>query len=424
MKHRKNITDEELIKLLNEAKPSFIVPRAVDEKTRKLIRANTVKNAVPKKKSGKVLVLRVSTAIAASIIVCISLFLVVNHIRTRDISTGVFKVESVGDFSIIRHGETVLKNAKAGIVSGDILKTGTDGRCRLRLNSAEIVLTPETSLSIENLDNNNKTVFISFIKSGTIAVHSKKLGKDSSIIVRTRNAVVSVKGTRFCVTANSATGTRVSVSEGKVLLEGKKLEAVTIEKNNTADVRIDNRLNVRYDPVASEKVNSILRLRTVPEGIKTIADQELEHGDDTTDLDGFKYLGSVTVKGSDVWKKSGISVKSGDTIRIIAFGKVRIDPTSQIDISPDGYPNLKTWQDSSYSNASLGTLLLRVDYQVYNAGSDKIINIDRTGEITLMANDGENNSSDNIGSFDVKIYIKEDEKKSHNSINLDKEQLY
>jgi hypothetical protein len=420
MKHRMNMTDEELIQLLQEAKPAYIVPRGVDEKTRKLIRANTVRNTVPVKKTGKVMFLKISSAIAASIIVCISLFLVVNHIRNRDISTGVFKVESTGDFCIIRHGETVLKNVKAGIVSGDILKTGKNGRCRLRLNSAEIVLTPETSLSIENLDNNNKTVFISSIKSGTIAVHSRKLGKDSSIIVRTRNAVITVKGTRFCVTANSATGTRVSVSEGKVLLEGKKQEAVTIEKNNTADIRIDNRLNIRYDPVASEKVNSILDLRTAPEGVKTIAEQNSGNEIDTTELDGFTYLGSVTVKGSDVWKKSGISVKSGDIVRIIASGKVKIDPTSQIEISPDGYPNLKIWQDSSYSNASLGTLLLRVDYQVYNAGSDKIINIDRTGEITLMANDGENNSSDNIGSFDVKIYIKLDKNKSHNSINLNK----
>jgi hypothetical protein len=130
-------------------------------------------------------------------------------------------VEVSGDVQIMDADRRVWTSAAAGalLLAGDTIKTGEDGRVRIRFKSGMVDIFETTVLRIPSLgeDPRQKDIRQVEIEDGSAKFNINKQGAKRKFEFKTRHIQGGVKGTRFTVKSDTDTS-RVAVYEGEVVV--------------------------------------------------------------------------------------------------------------------------------------------------------------------------------------------------------------
>jgi hypothetical protein len=117
-----------------------------------------------------------------------------------------------------------------------------------------------------------------------------------------------------------------------------------------------------------------------------------------------------TINGNESWRRTGIEVKRGQKIEILAVGIVRWAPDGieKIDVGPDGtrppYRDGWNYYHFPFPEAGIGSLVMRIGKGIYPAGASVVVEAEDSGFIEFMIND--DRLDDNSGQFHVKVNVK------------------
>jgi hypothetical protein len=344
--------------------------------------------------------LRISAvaAVAALCFICTAILLG-GYFRMADDTAKGISVNGKGDFFIVRNGVRIGKSAMSLLQRGDILTTGRDGLLRLTYSGGIVVLAQSSSLRIDDIAINGAVLFLASLNTGSVAVQSEKLEKGSSLRIRTRDTDVAVRGTRFLVSSDAHTGTRVVVSEGKVLLNSEHSSPVVVDSHDKVTITGQRVLrsvksdedSAVMDSLLNEKMGKATHVKSTCFDDKRIVK---------------KYTHNL--RSNVMWDKTGIIIKEGDIVTVSAEGLVNLW-SSVGPRSADGadIPNNGGWRICE--NIRFGALLLRIDGKIYPVGSHDVFSATHAGEIEMTVNDTYGGFNDNVGSLDVSIVVREDE---------------
>lgn len=397
MKMKKIINDDRLEAMFRSAKPTGTVPPLKDEAILSMIRSRTVKTGVRRIPIfGKPV--RAVAAAAAVCLICVSVLLVGN--MSRDDSGGI-TVNGRGDFFISRDGVKLGKSAMAFLRRGDVLSTGCDGILRLTYSGGIIVLAHSSSLRIDDIALNGAVLFLASLNNGSVAVQSDKMQKGSSMRIRTRDADVAVRGTKFLVSADESTGTKIIVNEGKVLLNSDNHSPLVVDSRSKVTVSGQRLLrsvksaadSYAMDALLNEKTGDDLRAR-------------VEKADDDRTVKKYCY----TLSPEKMWEKTGIMINEGDIVSVSAEGMVNLWPNYVGPKTADGADVIGYDSTRICPNIKFGMLLLRIDGRIYPVGSHDVFSATHAGEIEVVINDTYGGFSDNAGSLNISFVIREEKK--------------
>jgi hypothetical protein len=372
MKRKYDRIDSEIAKILGESMPVSTPPPTADDRILSMIAAET-KPASGIKQKSFFTIPRIAVACITIIIGVVISIAFLKHSRQVYRDTGLCLTESNGEVNILRNSETIGTDRITRLKSGDTIKTGGSGKYNIILRDAIVKINGKSSLRINELRDSSNTVFISRLHEGLINVHTKKLNKNSLITIQTYNARISVRGTSFSVYTVSGKITRVSVSDGKVLIENKNNETAIVEAHQEAFVYNDNKIRI-HSITDNKKKGTALQSAT------------------------------VRIYASQKWQKTGIFAKKGDTVHISASGTVTVDGSDFNEISPDGKYIMSIYS-TIMPQTNFGTLILRVGDTVLSIGSGKTFYSDCDGEVEMCINDCAMCYDDNKGSFVVNIAV-------------------
>lgn len=117
-----------------------------------------------------------------------------------------------------------------------------------------------------------------------------------------------------------------------------------------------------------------------------------------------------TINGNESWRRSGIEVRPGQKIEILAGGNVRWAPdgSEKIMVGPDGarppYRDGWNYYHFPFPEAGIGSLVMRIGKGIYPVGSSAVVEAEDAGFIEFMVND--DRLDDNSGQFHVKVNVK------------------
>jgi len=317
MKINKMINDEELKALFDNAKPVDQIPGVIDSRIVDMIRAKTS----PVKDSrygmfsgfGGIRIPAIVAAVAVCFI-CAGIFLSGYFSMNGDTSNGI-TVNGRGDFFIIRNGVKIGKSAMSLLQRGDILTTGRDGILRLSYTGGIVVLAHSSSLRIDDIAINGAVLFLASLNDGSVAVQSEKLEKGSSVRIRTRDADVAVRGTKFLVSSDESTGTHVAVSEGKVLLNSENNSPVVVDSHDKVTINGQRLLRSVTSNEDSEVMDSLLNAKmgkAMRVKSSSFDDERIVN----------KY--TRTLRSNVMWERTGVAIKEGDIVTVSAEGFVTL----------------------------------------------------------------------------------------------------
>lgn len=111
---------------------------------------------------------------------------------------------------------------------------------------------------------------------------------------------------------------------------------------------------------------------------------------------------TVTIRGNEQWKSTGVTVQAGDAVRFQASGNVRFSPDPADNAAPQGAANRHTVAGAPLPQQPGGALLGRVgDGQPFLIGNQSSVTMGTSGLLLLGIND--DNVADNSGEFSVVI---------------------
>ncbi len=402
MKTKKMINDEELKTLFDNAKPVDQIPEDTDSRIVDMIRAKT--SPVKDSRYGMfrgfsgIRIPAIAAAVAVCF-VCAGIFLGGYFRMNSDTSKGI-TVNGKGDFFIIRNGVKIGKSAMSLLQRGDILTTGRDGILRLSYSGGIVVLAHSSSLRIDDIAINGAVLFLASLNDGSVAVQSEKLEKGSSVRIRTRDADVAVRGTKFLVSSDESSGTHVAVSEGKVLLNSAYNSPVVVDSHDKVTINgqrllrsvTSNEDSAAMDSLLNEKMGKVMRVKS-----SSFEDKRIVN----------RY---TRVLHSDVmWERTGITIHEGDIVTVSAEGLVTLWSIVGAK-SADGVDLQHNGGRLICNNIRFGALLLRIDGKIYPVGSHDVFSATHSGEIEMSVNDTYGGFSDNVGTLDVSIVVREEKK--------------
>lgn len=161
----------------------------------------------------------------------------------------LIKIEKAeGDVSLERDSENIEVFNGMNLVKNDMVTTGNQSTAQLLVDTDKHIISEEnTVFSVyADGDTDNGKVKIN-LESGTgLFVIDNKLVEGSEFIVDTPNAVLSVRGTRFCASYDKVNrATAVAVYEGVVLVENSDIEEIlnpgdiAVIKDDVIDVSVE-----------------------------------------------------------------------------------------------------------------------------------------------------------------------------------------
>ena len=397
MKIKKTINDDMLESMFRSAKPTGTIPPLKNEEILSMIRSRTVKTDVRRiPVFGKPV--RAVAAAVAVFLICASVLLV-GHLSKND--SGGITVNGRGDFFITRDGVKLGKSAMSFLRRGDVLATGRDGILRLSYSGGIIVLAHSSSLRIDDIALNGAVLFLASLDNGSVAVQSDKMQKGSSMRIKTRDADVAVRGTRFLVSADESAGTKIVVNEGKVLLNSDNHSPLVVDPGSKVTVRGQRLFRSEKSAADSAVMDALLNEKT-GDDLKA----RVEKTDDKRTINKYNY----TLSPDKMWEKTGIMINEGDIVIVSAEGLVNLWPGYVGPKTADGADMIRYDGTRICPNIKFGMLLLRIDGRIYPVGSHDVFSATHSGEIEVIVNDTYGGFRDNTGSLDISFVVREEKK--------------
>lgn len=147
----------------------------------------------------------------------------------------------------------------------DVLKTGADSFCDIKIGSSVIRIKEKTTLVVSNLANTDNVENTTLgLEMGKMLCKPKKLLKNESFLVKTPTAVAGVRGTNFTVETDAAKTTRIKVFDGQV----KIARRIRQFENNVEQV-------MEVAPVIATEQKVVITLNEVEKAERTV-ERELE----------------------------------------------------------------------------------------------------------------------------------------------------
>ncbi len=116
----------------------------------------------------------------------------------------------------------VQANKGASLHYGDVIKTGEDGICRVQIGSKNILQIGKSSELLFNISDVEHTLQLN--KGWLGGVTKKIFTKQGKYLVKTPTVVASIRGTSFCVVAQSNDTSYFCVCNGTINLKGNNSE--------------------------------------------------------------------------------------------------------------------------------------------------------------------------------------------------------
>lgn len=188
-------------------------------------------------------------------------------------------------------GEKVKNNHV--LVEKNILKTGENGKCEIKLDDGTVVKVSEDTIlmlgEINFKDGASNTV-LNLVK-GSALMKVSKLGDGDSFNVSTPTAVAGVRGTEFTMTVGSQDKLELNVLEGVVAAGSKNNEEIIFSKatgfettsaaevaNQTGEASLNNVISVSkgYTVILDKNSNKV-RVTKVPDKIIEVKAEEVNN---------------------------------------------------------------------------------------------------------------------------------------------------
>lgn len=180
------------------------------------------------------------------------------------------------------------------------------------------------------------------------------------------------------------------VNDGPViwLRNGQTINGSLFDVGGTSPLRITVRTNDGERELNSSEISRIALARPTS-----------NTGSNATPTSG---TGDITVSARSQWTPTGITVRSGETLRINANGEIQISGDSNDRATASGVVNQRFDPRAPLPRTLAGALIGRIgNGQPFGIGTNATIQAPANGQLFLGINDS--NVSDNDGSFQVSI---------------------
>jgi ferric-dicitrate binding protein FerR (iron transport regulator) len=125
-----------------------------------------------------------------------------------------------GEVQVASHGATAPGKAGAALAKGDVIRTGRDSAAMIRLADGSLVkLNTETALEVGQAERGTTELNL---RSGAVFSKVAKQGARDRFVIRTKTAVMGVRGTQFFTSSGADADVWMCVREGKVEVESQQ----------------------------------------------------------------------------------------------------------------------------------------------------------------------------------------------------------